>query len=104
MEPPLPLVAGMAYREFTDSKGVAWRAWSTVPEGRIVLSSDYERGWLTFDSGTEVRRLVPIPNGWEEAPEERLELMCRAAIKAPRQSGETIRREVAEEEERARES
>jgi hypothetical protein len=92
----------MAYREFTDSKGVAWRAWSTIPEGRTVLNNDYERGWLTFDSGTEVRRLVPIPNGWEEAPTERLELMCRAATKASRQSGETVRREAADEEERTR--
>jgi hypothetical protein len=88
----------MAYREFTDSKGIAWRVWSTVPEGRTVLNSEYERGWLTFDSGQELRRLVPIPNSWEDAPTERLELMCRAATKASRQSGETARRDAADEE------
>jgi hypothetical protein len=104
VELPLPLGANMAYREFTDSRGTSWRVWSTVPEGRTVLNSDFERGWLTFDSGSELRRLAPIPAAWEEAPVARLELMCRAATKPARQSGETARQDAAAEENRADES
>ena len=103
MELPLPLGAGMAYREFTDSKGTSWRVWSTVPEGRTVLNSEYERGWLTFDCGEELRRLAPIPSGWEDASVDRLELMSRAATKAARTSGETaVRRETADDDGRTR--
>ena len=91
----------MAIREFTDSKGTSWRVWSTVPEGRSVLNSDFERGWLTFDSGSELRRLAPIPGAWEDAPVERLELMCRAATKPARQSGETTRQDGAGGDQRA---
>lgn len=70
-----------------DSQGVPWRAWSTVPEGSTVLSSDYARGWLTFESGDALRRLVPIPPEWETVPDERLELFCRVAAEVPRHTG-----------------
>jgi hypothetical protein len=73
----------MAYREFVDSKGVSWRVWSTVPMAGTRLRGGFDQGWLTFESTssdeTVLRRLVPIPEDWESAPDDRLELMCRSA-------------------------
>jgi hypothetical protein len=46
-------------------------------------------GWLTFENAAGTRkRLGPIPDGWEQAPDERLELMCRVAEQG-RRSGAT---------------
>jgi hypothetical protein len=69
----------MPMREFTDSAGVAWRVWSTVPRADAVYDESLRSGWLTFESADTRKRLVPIPRGWEEATPERLDLMCRAA-------------------------
>ncbi|HEY2852976.1 MAG TPA: hypothetical protein VGJ18_09040 [Gemmatimonadaceae bacterium] len=69
----------MAQRDFTDSKGTHWLVWSTMPSPGSVLASDMQKGWLTFDSELERRRLVPVPRDWEDAPPERMELYCRAA-------------------------
>ena len=78
----------MAYREFTDSKGDAWRVWSTVPMAGSRLRNGFDQGWLTFEGTTSgetvLRRLVPIPADWESASNERLELMCRSAEKVAR--------------------
>jgi hypothetical protein len=38
-----------------------------------------QKGWLTFESEAERRRLVPVPRDWEEAGPERLELYLRNA-------------------------
>src|ERR1700694_3467181 len=51
----------------------------TVSQRRITLSEGYGRGWLTFESLDEKRRLVPIPNGWEEASSTALRAMCEQA-------------------------
>jgi hypothetical protein len=69
----------MSSRQFTDSQGVSWRVWSTIPSPASLLSADYARGWLTFDAADRRKRLAPIPKGWESATPERMELMCRAA-------------------------
>jgi len=69
----------MGQREFTDSKGIRWLVWSTTPSSGSVLSSDMQKGWLTFESDGERRRLVPVPRDWEEAAAERMELYMRAA-------------------------
>lgn len=74
----------MAQREFTDSKGVDWLVWSTTPSSGSVLASDMQKGWLTFESDSERRRLVPIPRDWEEAAPERMELYLRAAVPVAR--------------------
>ncbi len=74
----------MPIREFTDSNGVRWRVWSTIPQAPGTYGESLRAGWLTFDSEGERRRLAPIPQGWEEASAERLELMCRAAEVAKR--------------------
>ena len=69
----------MAHREFTDSKGTRWMVWSTTPSQGSVLAGDMQKGWLTFESDAERRRLAPVPRDWEEAGAERMELYCRAA-------------------------
>jgi hypothetical protein len=68
----------MAVREFSDTNGVLWRVWQTRPSRDVYLGKLRE-GWLTFESGTERRRLAPVPPSWEELPIARLELMCRVA-------------------------
>jgi hypothetical protein len=69
----------MAQREFTDSKGTRWMVWSTTPSQGSVLGADMQKGWLTFESDGERRRLVPAPRDWEQAADDRMELYCRAA-------------------------
>ena len=69
----------MAQREFTDSKGTRWLVWSTTPTQGAVLGGDMQKGWLTFESDMERRRLVPVPRDWENAADDRMELYCRAA-------------------------
>ena len=51
----------------------------TVNQRRITLSEGYGRGWLTFESLVEKRRLVPIPTGWEEADNAALRALCEQA-------------------------
>lgn len=77
----------MAIREFADSTGTAWRVWSTTPRADAVFDESHKGGWLTFESATTRKRLVPIPRGWEEATPERLDLMCRVAEVVRRASG-----------------
>ena len=64
----------MAYREFRDGAGTNWKVWDTYPQPahRGVMAA-LKEGWLTFESGSERRRLVPAPVGWVEEPDERLE-------------------------------
>jgi hypothetical protein len=51
----------------------------TVSQRRITLSEGYGRGWLTFESLAEKRRLVPIPGGWEQASSTVLRTLCERA-------------------------
>ena len=48
------------------------------------LPGEMRGGWLTFDCARSRRRLIPIPTGWEEAPLQRLQLLCRAAVEVRR--------------------
>ncbi|HKN65927.1 MAG TPA: hypothetical protein VJW73_06600 [Gemmatimonadaceae bacterium] len=73
----------MAQREFTDSKGIRWLVWSTTPTQGAVLG-DMQKGWLTFESDMERRRLVPVPRDWERAADDRMELYLRAAQRVTR--------------------
>jgi hypothetical protein len=38
-----------------------------------------QSGWLVFESGSERRRLMPIPPGWEVRSESDLERLCGRA-------------------------
>jgi hypothetical protein len=75
----------MAMREFTDSAGIGWRVWDTVPRRGAAYHEPLKAGWLTFENaGGTRKRLGPIPHGWETASPERLELMCRVAEEVQR--------------------
>jgi hypothetical protein len=76
----------MPVRSFVDADGTQWRVWATIPTGVTVLSSGFDKGWLTFESEKSLRRLTPIPRDWEEASHSRLDLMCRAAMTVPRRT------------------
>ena len=46
---------------------------------RIVLAEGYGSGWLTFESLSEKRRLLPIPYQWEEMSQGELRALCEKA-------------------------
>ena len=46
---------------------------------RITLAQGYGSGWLTFESLTEKRRLIPIPGHWEELTQADLRALCDRA-------------------------
>ncbi len=66
--------------------GVEWQVWEVYPSSAVpgLLDARLVGGWLTLESATEKRRLVPIPAGWENWPEERLRLAVRAAQVVPK--------------------
>ena len=82
----------MAVREFTDSKGVEWRAWDVTPEHmhpatrREDFMSNLQDGWLAFESAKEKRRLAaPYPSDWTTMRIPELEELCvRARLVARR--------------------
>ena len=76
----------MAVREFTDSRGVDWRAWDVTPAHMhpVTRGEDYmanlQDGWLVFESGREKRRLeAPYPSDWIKLPIPEIEELCRRA-------------------------
>ena len=46
---------------------------------RITLAEGYGSGWLTFESLSEKRRLLPIPSHWEEMSNGELRALCERA-------------------------
>jgi hypothetical protein len=63
-------------------EGVTWRVWDTYPSSAgqsRMANTGMAGGWLTFESPTEKRRIVPAPDGWDEWPDERLSMLLRAA-------------------------
>lgn len=76
----------MAVREFTDSRGVDWRAWDVTPTHMhpVTRGEDYmanlQDGWLVFESGREKRRLeAPYASDWITFSIPQLEELCRRA-------------------------
>ena len=98
----------MALRDLTDDDGRPWQVWESRP-GRAPSNSAQERyfeaqpaaagenpsrftpgrseGWLTFRSGSDRRRLSPIPDNWEEADEVALRRYLAAADVIPPTGG-----------------
>ena len=60
-----------------------------VNQRRITLAEGYGRGWLTFESLVEKRRLVPIPRGWEQADNSALRALCDQAKRIAKTDGGT---------------
>ena len=80
---------GTTHRTFTDARGIWWDVFAVYPQARPWLHSHlqgtFQQGWLCFDSGTEKRRLSPIPDDWHAAGDRELELLAeRAEVAASR--------------------
>lgn len=58
----------MAYFEITDPQGRVWRVWDTHPQPHRAggVADGYASGWLTFESESEKRRLMPVPAQWDQ--------------------------------------
>ena len=81
-------LGSMASRNFRDTTGMHWHVWNTVPISGAVINPGFEKGWLTFESDSgALRRLAPVPSGWEELPAERLILLLQNAKAVPRHTG-----------------
>jgi hypothetical protein len=87
-------------RGFTDSMGVEWRVWEVYPRAGNQSSAEtfstaklkgtlYAEGWLCFESGSEKRRLAPIPPGWQSQEHGDLQHLLEQAtpVALRRQSG-----------------
>ena len=100
----------MAHRTFRDEIGREWDVWEVVPtaverrmakaaprasalerrrvqEVRVVVPDSLQKGWLAFQSGSERRRLAPIPADWLRCSDERLEEYCGQALEVRRTGG-----------------
>jgi hypothetical protein len=73
-------------REFVDAARVKWVAIAVRPSASTTLAAPYQSGWLSFDSGSETRRLAPIPENWTQASEDELRKFCQMAKVAPRRT------------------
>jgi hypothetical protein len=84
----LAAVAG-AHRRFTDATGRQWDVFAVRPaqgERAPILPQPFRDGWLAFESGTETRRLAPIPNEWRALTDEALGKLSERAEPARRSS------------------
>jgi hypothetical protein len=81
-------------REFQDPTGKTWRVWDVYPSPRAKAAAgtddtsqlcapfptrELSDGWLCFESGTEKRRLAPIPPEWEICGTPALAELCSRA-------------------------
>src|SRR2546430_7877093 len=95
----------MAFREFTDEQGVAWRAWDIRPEsihpvtrGEDYLADCYVVGWIVFENATasEKRRLCPYPIRWARSSIGQLREMLSRAEKVSTRSSSDERLSLTE--------
>jgi hypothetical protein len=78
----------MATRAFTDSTGMEWLIWHVTPgqhtrragRGLSTLPEELADGWLAFECSAGKRRFYPVPPEWETLADDKLEILCRAAI------------------------
>jgi hypothetical protein len=94
----------MTHRKIKDGVGRAWDVWEVYPsaveqrmsgeypavpnsdssapekrEVRIRVPSALQNGWLAFQSGTDRRRLTPIPERWVTLTDEELVRLLASA-------------------------
>ena len=99
----------MAFRQFTDSKGVEWVVMAIHPllterrllrdrradplpadpdrrvgERRIAVRREMQNGWLVFKGDHGLRRFAPIRPDWNTCSVAELEDMCEKAVPARR--------------------
>lgn len=91
----------MAHYTFTAADGMLWEVWDVIPRGPDAMGVTMEgaaaslgaarhvapalrAGWLAFRRPADgaLRRLAPIPSGWEGAPPEQLARLCALASPA----------------------
>jgi hypothetical protein len=78
----------MATRAFTDTAGVEWLIWHVTPGQHTrparssvsALPDELAEGWLCFESSVGKRRFYPVPPEWETLADDKLEILCRAAV------------------------
>jgi len=75
----------MALRELRDESGVLWTVYdvhpNTVRHGSLQIREELASGWLCFQSDAAKRRLVGIPEQWEQLEDGALmSLMTAAAL------------------------
>lgn len=72
--------AAMTIRTFAGTDGTVWTAWFVQSTGMAPVSGAPPE-WLVFQNGdgSERRRLLEVPDGWEELADERLDLLRRVA-------------------------
>jgi len=83
-------------RTFEDAQRVRWTIFAVRPSkqtsDRARLPGPFQTGWLSFDSGSETRRLSPIPDGWHLLSDEELRKLCQRAETAQRRSSKETKR------------
>jgi hypothetical protein len=82
-----PPVVPSGLREFKDSGGQSWRAWTVTPGlarmGRTKqFLGDFQLGWVCFEnpSAGARRRLPGHPDRWSELSERELDVLLQQAI------------------------
>ena len=89
----------MMLRVFTDRMGRAYQVWPVHPSSGEVRQA-LRAGWLCFEavSGGQRYRLPirGVPFGWEQLPDERLDLLLRVAAPSPARSASMSATEAAE--------
>jgi hypothetical protein len=77
-------------RIFDDIRGKRWHVYAVHPSiataERVALPEGFRDGWLTFESADEMRRVAPIPEGWEELPIDDLRQLCYKAPATPKRA------------------
>jgi hypothetical protein len=87
----------MTARRVRDEDGVEWLVYEVVLPEQLLSSSrqrhplNLPSSWLCFESGTQRRRLSPVPDGWEGAPPDELRRLLRLAKRPGDQGGPSPR-------------
>ena len=87
----------MTQRRFRDANGVVWDVYDVImppafpragapPMAPISTQFQRSEAWLCFESATEKRRLSPIPEKWDTAPEHRLQELLAQATTVPKRA------------------
>ena len=92
--PESPRLDAPSSREIVDERGVQWAVFAVTPStstDRPTVREHFRGGWLSFDSGAETRRLVPIPAGWQDMAENELRSLCARAELVPHRTASPSR-------------
>ena len=87
---PPDVPARARQRIFDDIRGKRWHVYAVHPSSagaeRVALPEGFRDGWLTFESAEEMRRVAPIPEGWDELPIDDLRQLCHKAPGTPKRA------------------